>query len=298
VESRTVPGMAQVKTRYTRGRVHAATLAVALALSLVTVACSVDSAKNHYTLAEKLWTDQKYAAAVTEFEKVLNKDPHGKLGIQALYRAAMTEALFLSAYNGALRKFRQYVELGQDPSMIWEARLQIGELLFAKTEQYDQAILHYQTLLKDSHNPEVKAQTPEFLFRIGKAHFFLWHFDEAIAVFHDIQKRFPKSPWAEKALYEAAQATFTRVEQRAQSDSRRPDAHTEAIAAFNAFIKHYPKSEWVPLAKFGIASCLEEQDQLDAAYEVYEEIKATYPSPNVIEVKLAKIGERRSQRTH
>ncbi|MGZ3687127.1 MAG: hypothetical protein ACXVBW_02430, partial [Bdellovibrionota bacterium] len=61
---------------------------IALAAFLGLTACSVDSAKNHYVLAEKLWSDRKYQASVSEFEKVTAKDPHGKLGLQALYRAA------------------------------------------------------------------------------------------------------------------------------------------------------------------------------------------------------------------
>jgi TolA-binding protein len=69
------------------------------------------------------------------------------------------------------------------------------------------------------------------------------------------------------------------------------------MEAFTRFMKRYPQSTLIPDAKFGIASCLEEMDQLDAAYHAFEELRSTYPSPNVIEVKLVRIRERKDQRS-
>ncbi|MGZ6334247.1 MAG: tetratricopeptide repeat protein, partial [Bdellovibrionota bacterium] len=119
---------------------------IALAAFLGLTACSVDSAKNHYVLAEKLWSDRKYQASVSEFEKVTAKDPHGKLGLQALYRAAVTQSLFLSQFSDAIRKFKSYAESSHDGPSVWDAEIQVGEIYFNKTEQYDQAVQHYQRL--------------------------------------------------------------------------------------------------------------------------------------------------------
>src|SRR3954466_2048116 len=88
---------------------------VLLALSGFLSACSGNSSRNHYLLAEKLWTDKNYLAAVSEFERVTAKDPNGRLGRQALYRAASTQMLFLSEYHEALKKFNDYVQKDQVP---------------------------------------------------------------------------------------------------------------------------------------------------------------------------------------
>src|SRR5690348_6560405 len=91
----------------------------ALAVGTMVVAsfaCTSNSARKQYLLAEKLWTDAKYAAAINEFDKVAAKDPRGKLGLQALYRSASTQMLFLSQFDEAARKFRRYAETpGADP---------------------------------------------------------------------------------------------------------------------------------------------------------------------------------------
>ena len=72
----------------------------------------------------------------------------------------------------------------------------------------------------------------------------------------------------------------------------RAEPFKKAQKAYESFIQKYPKSEWVPQAEFGIASCLEEEDLLELAYQKYETLKARYPSQRVIGVKLARIKER------
>jgi TolA-binding protein len=250
-------------------------------------------------LAEKLWTDGKYVAAVAEFDKVTAKDPRGKLGTQALYRSATTRMLFLSEYADAERKFKQFADTpGVDPEMAWDAQKQIGEILFSKTEQYDHAIQHYEALLKARpHAPEV----PEMMFRVAKSHFYLWQFDDAIAGYRQIAAKFPGTSWAEKASFEIGVSDFTRGEQRSgghDHEKGSTNAYQEAIESYQRFIKQYPQSSLVVQAKFGIASCLEEMDRLDAAYQAYEALRSTYPSPNVITIKLTRIRERQAQRSH
>ncbi|MBC7693012.1 MAG: tetratricopeptide repeat protein [Methylotenera sp.] len=267
-------------------------------LLIAATGCTGQGAKTRYILAEKLWNDGKYQAAVNEFEKVSQKDPESPLGLRALFRAATTQMLYLSEYNEAIRKFNRVVDLSKDSAMSWDAQKQIGEIYFSKTEQYNQAILHYKKLIQlKPEGPGV----PEFTFRIAKSHFYLMQFDESIAAFKEIAQRYKSTPWAEKAAYEIGVTSFTRGGHPGAPDtvSVSPhEAYQEAMDSFGRFIKLYPESPLIPLAKFGIANCLEEMDQLDAAYHQYEAIRSTYPSSQVIDIKLMRIRERRAQRTH
>ena len=265
-----------------------------LLLLFFVVSCSGDSARNRYLLAEKFWNQGRYAAAVSEFEKVIQKDPKSKLGLLALYRAAVTQALYLSQYSEAVKKFYTFIESSGDTPTSWDAQKQIGEIFFTKTEQYDQANQHYRALLK--LKPRA-TDAPEFLFRVGKSHFFQWQFDDAVKAYKELIKRYEKTKWAEKAAYEIGVTYFTRGEQQPPDKDPGKEAYQEAIDSFQQFLKNYPNSQWVAEAKFGIANCLEEMDQLDAAYYQYEALKSTYPSPRVIEIKLIRIKERKEQRS-
>ncbi len=246
--------------------------------------CSVDSARNHYLLGEKLWTDQKYTAAVSEFEKVIVKDPRGNFGLQAMFRAATTQCFFLSRYPEAIRQFQNFIQLSGDPSLIWDAEVQIGEILYSKTEQYDLAIQHYRTLLSQRHQAP---EAGEFLFRIAKSHYFLFHFDEAVATYRELIQTFPRSHLAEKAMYEIG-VTYL---------ARGLDSYDLAKSSFEKFMMRYPRSSLVTEAKFGIASCLEELDLLGDAYKAFAALKGSYLSPDVIEVKLNRIQQRMSLRS-
>jgi TolA-binding protein len=257
--------------------------------------CAANSAKKHFVLAEKLWNDGKYVAAVAEFEKATARDPNGKLGLQALFRAAITQAFFLSQYGDAIRKLKAYADLSTDEKTAWEAERHIGEFLFTNTEQYDQVVQHYQRLLR--RKPEAQ-EAPEFQFRIGKSFFFLWKFDEAVSMFQELIKTHPASPWAEKAAYEIGVTYFTRGEQQGgQEDSANKESYQKAIGFFESFLRTYPKSNLAPEVRFGIASCLEEMDKLDVAYHAFAALRDLYPSPKVIDIKLARIKERKAQRS-
>jgi TolA-binding protein len=260
---------------------------------LFLIGCSVDSTRNHYVLAERLWTDHKYKAAVSEFEKVVSKDPRGKLGLQAMYRAAMTQYLFLGEFGEAIKKFKYFSQLSSDSLLSWDAQIQIGEILYSRLQQYDQAVLHYRGLVKlRSDAPEI----PEILFRIGKSHFFIFQFKESILTYQELIKTFPHSSWAEKAAFEIGTTYFTQGEKTQDEKHSGVSTFQKAIDAYDRFIRNFPKNELVSEAKFGKASCLEELDQLEKAYKTYESLKGIYPSPAVLEIKLARIRERTMKR--
>ena len=287
-----------------RAQIAIGSLLLSGLLAVSGTACTANNPKSRYLLAERLFSDGKYAAAVTEFERVNQRDPTGKLGLQALFRAAMTQSWYLQQYGEALRNFRLFSEKADDPELSWEAQKQMGELLFSKTEQYEASIRHYRGLLKlRPQSPDA----PEFLMRTGRSEFFLWRFSESITTYQELIKNFPQSKQAERAWFEIGNAYYTQGQNggsaspiSAHRGAKSPDAEVfqQAIDAYQRFLQRYPKSEWGSQAKFGIAACLEEQEQLDAAYAQYQALLPTYPSPNVIKIKLARIRQRQTQKKH
>ncbi|MGE0614790.1 MAG: tol-pal system YbgF family protein [Bacteriovoracia bacterium] len=265
-------------------------MGIALSMGMVLVAaCTIDNTKRRYILAENLWENGKYSAAVAEFEQVYSRDPKGKLGLQALFRAAMTQNLFLAEYNDAIKKFRTYIDIGGEDVSAWSANKAIGEILFLKLNHYETALTHYQALLrKKPYAPEA----PEFLYRIAKSQFFLWDFEKAIETYQEIISRYGGSNYAEKSAYELGVTYFT-MGDRAQDGA---DAYQHAIDAYEAFLEKYPQSDLATFARFGIANCMEEQNLLEEALPRYEELLKEYPSTQVIETKLARLKQRVSMR--
>ncbi len=257
------------------------------------VSCSAQNPKSRFLLAEKLWQEGKYQAAVSEYERVIQKEQGSELGLQAAYRAAMTEMLFLQDYTSALKKLTRIIELSRDSPLAHDAQKQIGEILFVKLEQFEQAVSQYQKLLE--LYPEDPSQ-PEYWFRIGKSYYFMTRFDQSIATYETLRKKFPKSEWAERALFEMGTSSQTLGNQRQSQGGNANEAFKEAMSKFTAFAKEYPSHALAPQARFEAAACLEELDQLDAAQQAYENLRSSYPNPQVIDAKLGRIKDRKTQK--
>ncbi len=259
------------------------------------VGCSVESVKNRYLLAEKLWNDGNYSVAVTEFDRVHRRDAEGDLGKRALLRSAMTQTLFLKQHNEALRKLRLLIEREGDSDLAWEARKQVGEILFSRLEDYRGAIKHYEELIQARPRaPEI----PEFTYKVAQSYFQGWSFDQAIKMFIQIRNDWPETIWAEKALFQIGMVWLTRGEQRPGSEfsSRGKEVYQQALRCFDEFLRLFPKSELNSQAIFGRAIALEEMDQLDAALAEYEKVKGTYPTPQVVQIRMIRLRERIEKR--
>jgi len=260
-----------------------------LILSFSGAGCSSDSAQSRFVLAEKLWGDGSYSAAVSEFDRIYQNNPNSPLGQSALYRSALTHLLYLERPTDALEKFAVYARTNPQSEKAWEARKWIGEILFARLERFDQAIAHYKQMLKD--RPQAR-EGREFRYRIAKGLFALWKFDEAIEEFLSLSAETGKDPWTEKAAFEVANVLVTAGEQRLEGKG----AYRRAIEEFQKYLERYPKGAHSGEALLGLALAYEELEQLDLAVLTLEKAKNLYPVPQVIEIKLRRIEQRRSKK--
>lgn len=270
-------------------------LLAALSFSGLAGGCSSENAKSRFLQAENFWRQGKHEAAVVEFDRIYRKDPKGAIGLQALYRSGVTEALFLQHPSEALRKLSLYVETSSDPLQQYEAARLMGDLLYSNLEQYEQAISHFQKLIgMRPQSPDVA----EYLFKIAKSQFFLWRFEDALQIYEEVRRRFPQSRWAVDAEFERGVVLFTQGRERAQQSAtgtvKAPCL--QAIAEFQGFMTRHPQSPKRIEAEFNIAQCREELDQTEQAYADYLSLLPRYPRPEIVQVKIGRIAERRHQK--
>lgn len=280
-----------------------------LILSLLFVgllsACGSTGAKGEYILAEKLWHEKSYAAAAAQFERAFFKDQKGHLGRQALFRAATTQMLFTQKYSAALELFRKYLEVDPSGPGARDAEIQIGELLFQKTRQYDAAIQHYRKWLRERPGDPLN---PEFLFRIGRAQFYLWQFEDAIQTFESVGLQAPQSDWAAEALYQGGMAHLAlagqsqdlsgRDAQGEDDDSGRAgvmgqkERYQRAMRAFESTTERFPQSKAALEAMLARATVYEELGQWEEALKVLGPLEEKYPVPQVVKIRQTRIRER------
>lgn len=256
--------------------------------------CTSQNPRDRFLLAEKLWQEKSYEAAVAEYEKVIQKDPSSELGIKAALRAAVTQTLFLNEHLAALKKLNRIIEANRENPLAHEAYKQIGEILFIRLEQYEQAIQHYERMIELYPDDPSK---DEYIYRIGKAQFHVLRFEDSIKTFRIVVDKYRGSEWAKRARFEIGVSQQTKGHQLQQKDVRLAnDAFREAVKEFSAFIQTYPNDPLTLEAKFETGNCFEEMDQVDAAHKAFEEIRDLYPNRTVVELKLRRITERKNQK--
>ena len=277
----------------------------ALVAALLLASCGGSGAKSEYILAEKLWEEKSYAAAAAQFERAFQKDQKGTLGKQALYRAATTQYLFTQKHAAALALFRRYLEVDPGGQAARDAEIQIGEILFSKLSQYDAAIQHYRRWLREHPGDPLN---PEFLFRIGRAQFYLWQFEDAIQTFESVTLQSTDERWVSEALYQAGMCHLALAgqsqERSAAGEPGEEDApaavgkkerYKRAMGFFEQSASRFPKSKAAQEAKLGLATAHEELGQWPEALEVLQSIAGTYPSPQVVQIRMIRIRERLSR---
>lgn len=274
----------QVETQHTNF-VNIHNFVLASLLSILLTSCTTQSSISaRYLTAEKLWTEKKYEASVVEFDRIVKENPGSALGVQSLWRASITRALFLNDYQEALRGLQSFIDQSAQKNLILDAQKEIGEILFNKTQQYLLAIDHYQKLINSKKFPNEEGF---FLYRISRSYANLGKIKKAISTQEQILEKYPTGDLALKSKLDLAQNWFTLgdVDKQAYAKS------LELYKKVSDETRTRDRKKFME-AQFGMAVVLEEMDRLDEAIDLYKSIESEYLVPNVVKVRIQKINER------
>jgi tetratricopeptide (TPR) repeat protein len=248
-------------------------------------ACTIQSSlSNRYLTAEKLWSEKNYAAAASEFDRVTKESPNSALGLQALWRASTTRALFLNDDDDALKGFNTFLERAGSSDLAPQAQKEIGDIYFLKLNQYGKAIDHYQKLI-DSKKFSAD-ENALFQYRIARSQFLSNHLKKSADAYELLLSQYPNSRYGTRGKLDLAQNWY------AIGDTDKL-AYGKALKLFSDVATSERNNPEIRAeAIFGEAEVKEEIDQLEDAHELYQSILAVYPAPNVIKIRMFRLEER------
>jgi tetratricopeptide (TPR) repeat protein len=241
------------------------------------VGCNANSPETKYMLAEKLLENRKYDAAISEFQAIVDKAPNSAMGLESQLKIAQIQHLYLGRPQVAIDAYKEFLKRNKDENKRREVEKTMADLQFQSFEDYDQAIDSYSRLVKENSD---RKDAEELMFRLGRSFYLNAKFDDAIKMFEYQKTRFPSGPFFWKAELEIGNSLS------AESKCGL------AVKQFDKVIEGATKDQKV-LAIFAKASCFEEQDDLDQAYELFSSIQDDYPAPSVVDLKLQKIKRRK-----
>ncbi len=254
------------------------TITVLLVLVLAFAGCSSD--RKERALFQRAMTaldDDLDGAAVEYLTQFLVKYPGSALLEQALFQRGTIYYLYESRYQEAVSDFRELLAKFPEGERAYEARKNIAEILEKKVGNCAGAIVEYQRLITDFERVDGDDAAQ---FRIASCYFELMNFEQSILEYQVLVDRYQASPMVPEAYFQIA--TVYQVAGRL----------AEAERQWRQYLVRYPEGDHVLGAKFGLASTLEEREELEAALAIYQEIFDDYENKEAITWRIERARER------
>lgn len=208
----------------------------------------------YYMRAESRYRMLQYPACIEDIEVFIKQ-------ANAPKSKNYTTALYLKAYalfNQQLLKqaeyvFRQYISQADSTQTLFtDALNRLGDCLFS-SRQFDDAVATYERAIRLGNYA-----TDYALFQQGYALGLLHRYPEKIQKMGQLSSRYPRSDYADDALYETARAHL------------QLDQNEEAIKMYTRILGQYPNSNKAAKAALELSMTYRTLKQYDKAIQAYK----------------------------
>ena len=239
--------------------------------------CTARKQKRFFEMAEDKIQSGSYFEAVDAFRRGISINPESRAALKALFRLGFAQEVYLRDYEASVYSYQEYLRLAQDPVGKYEVQKRVANVYFEHTQEPEKAMEAYRRLL------ELKIDSLErdqFYFRIARSHFLQNNFEEARSEYQNLLTQFPRSQLIPKTRFEIGNTYFMEGKYRL------------AIEAFKQVLRNHPQHPHAIEAQFWIAQSFEQLGELDQARENYKQLRIKYPTPEVVEKRLADLEKR------
>lgn len=210
--------------------------------------------------SECLYQTGQYAAAQADLEQYVQRPDYASNPNKDIAPYAAGYAYFAQKkYDEALRQFLSYTAKAQPNERHTDALNRIGDCYFHR-RNFGQAEHYYAQVITSG-----KQGADYAYFQRGSVLGLLKRYKDKIAVLGKLTSLYPKSDYADDALYETGRAHLMLDENQA------------AIQAYERLLSSYPHSNLARLAALEIGMVYFNLQQYDQAIEAYKKVIANYP---------------------
>ena len=217
----------------------------------------------------------KYVEAVDLFDKLHDEYPDFERVPESLFQAAEIQDLYLGRYSDALLTYLMLERDFPEAAEVVQARKQVAVLYKYRLNDCGQAIAVYQKVL-DQTDPE----NDQLQYEVADCYFRLNNFDQARIEFDSLVNNYPQSILIAEVQY--------RIAMTYALEGKLP----EAAGAYRLVVERWSESPYAVEASFGLATVLEEQEELLEALKILESLAGIYPKQEILERKTEQVRER------
>jgi TolA-binding protein len=231
--------------------------------------------EEQFVRAEQQLEKGEYQGAVDTFANLHRRHPNFHLAPQALYQSGEILNLYLGKYQEALLAYLLVEKDFPQSEVARKAQLKVAEIYKHRLRDYGRAIVAYQKLLDQGAEESDRLQ-----YEVADAYFRISNFEQARIEFDTLVRMHPGSPLLPEAAYRLAVSASLE------------GALAEAERAFRVVASQWPESPFALEARFGLATVLEEREELLAALQILQDLAGLYPNSEILAKKTAQVQDR------
>lgn len=260
-------------------RLSPISLALIVFVLLSQTGCSFSFDWFQYMRARRAMVSHDYPAAVSIFQTLMQKQPDSPRALSSSRQGARIAHLELKNYFLAVEFYKHIILRSQDALERKSAQQYVAQIYFENIQDYEKGVIEYERLLKLT---ETAQEQFRFRLNLAKCHLQLNNLDQATNELDMILalKLQPDEIFEAKVLKANILTSAHRL--------------PEAAAMWEEVLKEFPERSQKENVALNLVVCYEEMKDFGKAIEVLERMKADYPNPDFLNVRITRLKERRS----
>ncbi|MGE4131384.1 MAG: tetratricopeptide repeat protein [Bdellovibrionales bacterium] len=217
--------------------------------------------------------------AVRLLQRAIEEDPDGPSALDYARTGARLAHVDARNYLAATEFYRMIVLRSESESERLSAQKNIATLALENLQDFNQAVIELERLLRLDMTEEDRFR---FRLNLAKAHFQLNNLEQATHELDDILTKPMDPDWKFDAMILKANVLV--------SGKKLADA----AKIWEEVLKEFPERSKREKTGLDLVVCYEELKNFDKAIEVLEHMKADYPNPDFLEIRIQRLQDRRS----
>jgi tetratricopeptide (TPR) repeat protein len=233
----------------------------------------------HYLRARRAIAQHDYKTALNLLHEVIVHEPDSDGALNAARTGARVAHLEAKNYPLAIEFYRLIVLRSPDAEERLQAQVNIAQIYFENLLDYDEAVEEYERLLRLQLKPD---DAFHFRLNLAKSHFQLNNLEQAG---NELDVLLAQKHTSDEVFEAKVLRANILVAQKKQAD---------AAVLWQDIMKEFPERSKKENVALNLVVCYEEQKDFGKAVEVLERMKADYPNPEFLDVRIQRLKERQS----
>ncbi len=255
------------------GRVARAAITIFV---IMATGCSFSFASQAYSEAEKALKNQNYKLAISDFRKVIERNPKSSLAMKSARQAARVAFFNTKNYLQSIEFYNHLVKYSRSETERVKSQRAIADIYFANLSDYPKAIAEYnKLLLVETNRKEIVKER----FNLARSYFYMDRFYDSKDQIKDALK-LAKSRRQQFELKMFLASIYFNMKD-----------NNKALAVYSYLGHNFPKRAKAENIALNESICYESENRLNKAIATLKTIESTYKDPEFIALKIKRLRE-------